>query len=135
MLSIFILGFAAVALVRFVVAQWRAIWLTSANQPLSDTFGDTVGIDSGSINESHFGNLIDLCRKESPGLKTISPWLPEVARYYRFLALLRTATSRRIPRVSSWFAAEMAACARYAAVTLDHHLRIDLDRRSAARSL
>ena len=135
MLSLFILGFAAVALVQFVVAQWRAIWLTSANQPLSDTFGATVGIEADCINESDFSNLLDLCRRQASGLKKISPWLPEVARYYSFLGVLRKATSRCIPSVSSWFAAEMAACSRYAAVALDHDLCIDLDRRSAARSL
>lgn len=135
MLSIFILGFAGIALVQFLVAQWRAIWLSAANQPLSDTLHAITGIETASITGNDFGTLLHLCEEQATGLKKISPWLPEVAQYYQVLAALKQASSRALPSVSAWFNGEMAACSRYVAVALDHHLCLAFDRQAATRSM
>ena len=135
MLSLFILGFAAIALAQFVVAQWRAIWLSAASQPVSDTLRAATGVEPDCINENDFGTLLSACREHASGLERVSPWLREVAGYYRVLAVLRNASAKLAPSASSWFGGEMAACSRYVAVALDHHLAVDFDRRAAARSL
>lgn len=135
MLSIFILGFAGIALVQFLVAQWRAIWLSAANTPLSDTLRAATGIEAASITENDFGTLLHLCQEQAPGLKKISPWLPEVAHYYQFLATLKRASSKVLPSASTWLSGEMTACSRYVAVALDHHLCMAFDQQAATRSL
>jgi hypothetical protein len=135
MISVFILGFAALALVQFVVAQWRATWLSAAAQPLSDTWHAETGLEAESIGASDFNTLLDMCREHAVGLKKVSPWLPEVARYYSLLASLKKASHKVLPSVSAWFSSEMTACSRYVAVALDHYIAVDFDRRAAARSI
>ena len=134
MLSIFILGFAALALVQFVVAQWRATWLSAAHQPVSDTLRSETGLEADTITDQDFGTLINLCHEQSTGLKKISPWLPEVARYYALLSSMKRASQNALPSFADWLTNEMTACSRYVAVALDNHLSVDFDRRAAARS-
>jgi len=67
MVSLFILVFASMALGRFAVSQWRTIWITAANQPISDSLQVTTGIDGASIGAQDFGSLLDLCDNLSPG--------------------------------------------------------------------
>jgi hypothetical protein len=80
MVSLFILVFASVALGRFAVSQWRTIWITAANQPLSDSLRVMAGIEDAGIGAKDFGSLLDLaitCLR--PEKKT--PWLKEVSLY------------------------------------------------------
>src|SRR6266404_2361242 len=63
MVSLFILVFASIALGRFAVSQWRTIWITAANQPISDSLQVTTGIDGATIGAQDFGSLLDLCDK------------------------------------------------------------------------
>jgi len=43
MSAFLILAFSVVALLRFAIYQWRLIWLTTANQPLSDSLRAAAG--------------------------------------------------------------------------------------------
>lgn len=133
MVSLFILVFAIIALARFGVSQWRAIWLTTANQPLSDTLRMTAGIDATTIGAQDFGSLMDLCESLSPDLKKKSPWLKEVSIYYRAVARLERVFRLKLPSISVWAGREMQTCSRYVAVVLDQSLSMSLDRRLAAR--
>src|ERR1700674_2813911 len=54
MLSLFILVFSGFALIRFAVSQWRAIWISAANQPVSDSLQLTAGIDAAAIGAGDF---------------------------------------------------------------------------------
>jgi len=134
MLSLLILLFSGFALIRFAVSQWRAIWISSANQPVSDSLQLTAGIDAAAIGAGDFGRLMTLCDQLSPELKTRSPWLKEVSLYYRVIANLERITGAKIPSISSWAKQEMKTCARYVAVVLDQNLSMNLDRRLAAQS-
>jgi hypothetical protein len=134
MVSIFILVFSVVALVRFAVSQWRAIWITSASQPLSDSMRITTGIDAEAIGARDFRSLLDLCDKLCPDLKKTSPWLREVSIYYRIVLRLEQIFQHKVPRVSMWASREMQSCSRYVAVLLDQNLSMSLDRRLAART-
>jgi hypothetical protein len=134
MLSLLILLFSGFALIRFAVSQWRAIWISSANQPVSDSLQLTAGIDAAAIGAGDFGRLLTLCDQLSPELKKSSPWLKEVSLYYRAVAKIEQITGAKVPSISMWAAEEMKTCARYVAVVLDQNLSMNLDRRLAAQS-
>jgi hypothetical protein len=133
MVSLFILVFASFALLKFSVSQWRAIWITTANQPLSDSLRTTAGVESAGIGAKDFGSLLDLCDNLSPGLKKKTPWLKEVSIYYGAVAKLEQIFKLKFPSISTWANSEMQTCSRYVAVVLDQSLSMSLDRRLAAR--
>lgn len=134
MFSILILAFAGFALVKFGIAQWRAIWISSANQPLSDALQVEAGIDGAAIGSQDFGTLMDLSERLCPGMKKNSPWLREVGIYYRYVAKIEQAFRLKVPAISAWANGEMQICSRYAAVMLDQNLSMNLDRQLAARA-
>jgi hypothetical protein len=134
MIPLFILAFSSVALIRFAVSQWRAIWIASANQPLSDSLHLTAGIDPAAIAAGDFPGLLNLCDQLSPDLKTSTPWLGEVSIYYRAMAALEHTCGSKLPSIASWATREMQTCARYVAVVLDQNMAMNLDRQLAARA-
>jgi hypothetical protein len=131
MTAVLILAFSILALVQFAISQWRMIWLTTANQPLSDSLRAATGIEAETIGPNDFGKLLGLCDEMAPRLKNGTPWLREVKRYYKVEKGFRSIQ----PAVSAWAASEMKTCSRYAAVVLDQNLALDLDQRAAVRSL
>jgi hypothetical protein len=135
MTAVLILVFSVLALVQFAISQWRMIWLTTANQPLSDSLHAATGIASESIGPNDFGKLLGLCDEMSPRLKKGTPWLREVKGYYGVVAKLEKSFRSLQPAVSAWAASEMKTCSRYVAVVLDQNLALDLDQRAAVRSL
>src|SRR3977135_1207253 len=134
MVSIFILVFAAFALVKFGISQWRAIWITTANQPLSDSLQLTAGIDGAHVGAGDFSTLMNLCNELSPDLKKKSPWLREVSVYYRAVENLGRSFRMKRPAISRWAKSEMQICSRYVAVVLDQSLSMSVDRQFAARA-
>jgi len=134
MVPIFILGFAAFALVKFGISQWRAIWITTASQPLSDALQVAAGIDGAAIGAGDFGTLLHLCNELSPDLKKKSPWLREVSVYYRLAEKLEHVFRVKLPAISAWAKGEMQICSRYVAVVLDQNLSMNMDRQFATRS-
>jgi hypothetical protein len=134
MLSLCILLFSGFALIRFAISQWRTIWISSANQPLSESLQLAAGVDAAAIGAQDFGRLMNLCDQLSPDLKKSSPWLSEVSLYYRVVARLEQFSNSRIPSISAWACHEMETCARYVAVVLDQNLAMNLDRRLAAQA-
>jgi hypothetical protein len=134
MVSIFILVFAGFALLKFGIAQWRAIWMTAANQPLSESLQLTAGIDRAHVDAGDFSTLMNLCNEMSPDLKKKSPWLREVSVYYRIVEKVEHAFRMKLPAISTWAKSEMQICSRYVAVVLDQHLSMSLDRQFATRA-
>lgn len=130
-----ILAISVLALCRFAVYQWRMIWLTTANQPLSDSLRAATGIDAESIGPKDFDTLLGLCDELSPQIRQATPWLREVRRYYGVLGKLEKAGQAVLPALSSWAAREMRICSRFVAVVLDQNLSLDLDRRAAVRPI
>ena len=135
MTAALILAFSVLALVQFAISQWRMIWLTTANQPLSDSLRAATGIDAETIGPNDFGRLLGLCDEMSPRLKKATPWLREVKGYYGVVAKLERSLRSIQPAISAWAASEMRVCSRYVAVVLDQNLALDLDQRAAVRSL
>jgi len=135
MTAAIILAFSLLALVQFAISQWRMIWLTTANQPLSDSLRAATGIETESIGPNDFGKLLVLCDEMSPRAKKATPWLREVKGYYGVVAKLEKTCRSFQPAVAAWAASEMRTCSRYVAVVLDQSLSLDLDQRAAVRSL
>src|SRR5260370_36404060 len=102
MVSVFILVFASFALVKFGISQWRAIWITTASQPLSDSLQLTAGIDSATISGGDFQMLMNLCDEMSPDLQKKSPWLREVSMYYRAVEKLEQTFRVNLLAISAW---------------------------------
>ena len=88
MTAVLILAFSVLALAQFAISQWRMIWLTTANQPLSDSLRAATGIEAETIGPNDFGKLLGLCDEMSPRLKNGTPWLREVKGYYSVVAKL-----------------------------------------------
>jgi hypothetical protein len=134
MVAVFILVFSAFALVKFGISQWRAIWIMTANQPLSDSLQAAAGIDGAAIGAGDFGTLLHLCNELSPELRKKSPWLREVSVYYRATEKLEHAFRTKLPAISAWAKGEMQICSRYVAVVLDQSLSMSMDRQFATRT-
>lgn len=135
MTAVIILSFSVLALAQFAISQWRMIWLSTANQPLSDSLRAATGIDAEAIGPNDFGKLLGLCDEMAPLLKRGTPWLREVKGYYHVMAKLQKAFQSMQPALSAWASKEMKTCSRYVAVLLDQNLSLDLDHRAAVRSL
>jgi hypothetical protein len=135
MTAAIILAFSVLALMQFAISQWRMIWLTTANQPLSESLRAATGIEAETIGPNDFGRLLGICDEMSPRLKRGTPWLREVKGYYTIVAKLEKSFRSIQPALSAWAAGEMKVCSRYVAVLLDQNLSLDLDQRAAVRSL
>ncbi len=135
MTAVLILTFSVLALLQFAISQWRMIWLTTANQPLSDSLRAATGLDAEAIGADDFVKLLGLCDEMAPLLKKGTPWLREVKGYYQVMAKLQRACQSVQPALSTWASKEMKTCSRYVAVLLDQNLSLDLDQRAAVRSL
>jgi hypothetical protein len=134
MTAVLILAFSLIALAQFAISQWRMIWLTTANQPLSEALHAATGFETENIGPNDFGTLLGLCDELSPRIKKATPWLREVKGYYRVVAKIEKACERVQPAVAAWASSEMKTCSRYVAVVLDQNLSFDLDSRAAVRS-
>jgi hypothetical protein len=135
MAAALILVISVLALTQFAISQWRLIWLTTANQPLSDTLRATTGLDGSAIQSADFDTLLGFCDELSPQIRKATPWLRQVSLYYGLMTKVQRAFGSVLPALGSWAANEMKTCARFAAVVLDQNLLVDLDRRAAARSI
>ncbi|MGC0773834.1 MAG: hypothetical protein WB543_12945 [Candidatus Acidiferrum sp.] len=135
MTAFLILVFSLAALAQFAVGQWRMIWLTTANQPLSEALRAATGIEAKNIGPNDFGTLLGLCDELSPRIKKTTPWLREVRGYYSIVAKLEKTCRSIQPAVAAWATSEMKTCSRYVAVVLDQNLSLDLDTRAAVRSV
>ncbi|HKV23495.1 MAG TPA: hypothetical protein VJN93_02790 [Candidatus Acidoferrum sp.] len=135
MTAALILAFSLVALAQFALSQWRMIWLSTANQPLSEALHAATGIEAETIGPNDFGRLLGLCDELSPRIQKATPWLRELRGYYAIVAGLQKLSMSFQPGLASWAASEMKTCSRYVAVVLDQNLALDLDRQAAFRSI
>lgn len=133
MVSFLILAISLTALIQFAVAQWRAIWISSANLAVSDALRSETGLDADTVQDTDFPKLIRLYNEVCPGKTTSAPWLKEIAHYYRAISALHEISQRFLPSISSWAGTEMRTCSRYVAVAIDHQLSINLDQLAAVR--
>lgn len=124
-IAAFILVLSVAALLRFGVAQWKSIWQTIAEQPLSGSLQSTTGVAADAIGPNDFELFARLCNESARPAGEHDIWLKEVRVYYRFLRALRTVTSGT-PALRRWTEGELAICSRYAGVILDRRLNTSL---------
>lgn len=120
MFAALIFVFSVSALIRFGVAQWRSIWRSIADQPLSGGFETVSGIAANAIGPDDFEAFAVLCTKSCRLPRQSEIWLKEVAIYYRSLRMLREICSTISPSVAEWAEKELVVCSRYAGAVLDH---------------
>jgi|SRR5215469_1249732 len=133
MIAALILVFSIGALLHFAVAQWKAIWITVAEQPLTSCLQSATGISADSIGPDDFERLSKLAHslKETAGPRETS-WMMEVRVYYRIVRMFSFVCGTMIPSCSIWAKKELVACSRYAAAVLDQRLNADLAYASVA---
>jgi hypothetical protein len=135
MTAILILAFSVFALLRFGISQWRMIWLTTANLPLSGSLRAATGIEGESVGPNDFVTLLGLCDQLSPRIRKATPWLREVNCYYCILTTVEKTFRSIQPALSAWASQERKTCSRFVAVVLDQNLSLDMDQRAAMRTI
>lgn len=122
MIAAFIVVLSIAALIQFAVAQWRAMWITIAEQPLSEFFAATTGIAPDEIRAEHFDFLTRTFEQLGTSGKQSNLWLKEVRVYYRTIRALKHFCEKQFPALAAWANHELVACSFYAAATLDQRL-------------
>jgi hypothetical protein len=122
MIAALIVVLSVAALIQFAVTQWRAMWITIAEQPLSPFFTATTGIAVEQIGPDHFDVLTRTSEQLGASGKQGSLWLKEVRVYYRIIRALKQFCEKQFPTFAAWANHELVACSLYAAATLDQRL-------------
>ena len=122
MIAAFIVVLSVAALIQFAITQWRAMWITIAEQPLSAFFTATTGIAVDQIGADHFDFLTRTSEQLGTSGKQSSLWLKEVRVYYRTIRALKQFCEKQFPALAAWANHELVACSLYAAATLDQRL-------------
>jgi hypothetical protein len=122
MIAAFIVVLSVAGLIQFALAQWRAMWITIAEQPLSAFFTATTGIAVDQIGADHFDLLTRTSDQLGPSGTQSSLWLKEVRVYYRTIRALKQFCEKQFPAFAAWTNHELIACSLYAAATLDQRL-------------
>jgi hypothetical protein len=126
MIAALILVFSVAALVQFATSQWRAMWITIAEQPLSELFTSTTGIARDKIRAEHFDFLTHTSKQLGASAKQSNLWLKEVQIYYRTIRAFDQICKKQVPTFSAWADRELATCSRFAAAILDQRLSSNL---------
>ncbi|MGB7750601.1 MAG: hypothetical protein WCF88_03540 [Candidatus Acidiferrales bacterium] len=122
MIAAFIVVLSVAALLQFAISQWRAMWLTIAEQPLSEYFTTATGIAGDGIRADHFDLLTRISEQVGASGKQSNLWLREVRIYYRTIRALNRSCEKQFPGFAAWANRELVACSLYAAATLDQRL-------------
>ncbi len=122
MIAAFIVVLSVAALIQFAVSQWRAMWITIAEQPLSEFFTATTGIARAEVRAEHFDFLTRTSEQLGTPATQQNLWLKEVGIYYRAVRVVGQFCERQFPTLAAWAEHELIACSRYAAATLDQRL-------------
>lgn len=126
MIAAFILVFSTVALVRFGICQWRAVWLTVAARPLSDCLQAATGLDGKSLRAEDFYVITRTSHYVNPAPQERNVWLREVGIYFRVVSLIEKLAGKHVPGITQWAQSELLSCAKYAAAVLDQRLNANL---------
>lgn len=113
-----ILVLSVAALAQFGLFYWRALLVSTAAEPLSDSLREATGHEE-ELGAQQFPALLAL-RELCPDLEGGKENWRGVRAYYGFLSLMKAAP---LPAVKQWADAEQSLCSRYAAVLLDRRLQ------------
>lgn len=93
MIAAFILVLSVAALVQFGVSQWRSIWISIAQQPLSESLQSATGIAASAIGADDFEVLARTSEQLCPSAQERNVWLKEVRVYYRLVRAVQGLSS------------------------------------------
>jgi len=119
MVSVFILAFSLVALIRFGILYCRGILLRAAELPVSEEVRTAAQLSGEEITGRDFAALA--------GVLSLTPGGPGgvtlVKAYFRVVQLVG-AIGRTQAACAAWAEKEMAICARYVGVQIDGRLQM-----------
>jgi hypothetical protein len=117
MVAATIITVSLVAFALLGLSYWRATISGIAANAISDRIRVAAGIGQKGIGPQDFHNIIIL-KDLSPDLCGRNECFKAICTYYCAVK----AVGKIIPVMSGWADAEMATCARYAAVLMEQHL-------------
>lgn len=121
MFAALILVISAVMLGQFVIFFWRANMLAVAAQPLSESMSAAQDAYSQALKPDDFEAAASMS-KMCPSLSTSGAKLWPIRAYYQVVRAI-SSLSAAMPQANAWARQEMAACARYVAVSIDQRLQ------------
>jgi hypothetical protein len=119
MVSVFILAFSVVALIRFGVLYCRGILLRAAELPVSEEVRTAAQVSGEEITGRDFAALAGVLSMTPGGSGGVSL----VKAYFRVVKLVG-AIGRTQAACAAWAEREMAICARYVGAQIDGRLQM-----------
>jgi hypothetical protein len=119
MVSVFILGFSLVALIRFGVLYCRGILLRAAELPVSEEVRTAAQLSGEEITGRDFAALAGVLSMTPGGSGGVSL----VKAYFRVVKVVG-AIGRTQAACAAWAEREMAICARYVGTQIDGRLQM-----------
>jgi hypothetical protein len=125
--SALILAISVVSLVRFTIGYWRATLIQAGSQTVSDEVRAAAQLKRATISGEDFAAL--------RGVHSLTPGgaggVGLVTAYYGIVKAVEVLAGRHAA-VSAWAKQEMATCACYVGVQIDHRLRLSMAPQGAA---
>jgi hypothetical protein len=125
-----IFAVSVIAFAQFGLYYWRATISGIAAQAISDRIRVAAGIAHARIGAEDFRNIIIL-KDLSPDLQGPHGSFVALRAYYAVVEKIGSF----VPATGGWAKAEMALCARYAAVVMDQHLQRNMAAAAQARGI
>ena len=119
MVSVFILAFSLVTLIRFGILYCRGILLRAAELPVSEEVRTAAQLSGEEITGRDFAALAGVLSLTPGG----SGGVTLVKAYFRVVQLVG-AIGRTQAACAAWAEKEMAICARYVGVQIDGRLQM-----------
>ncbi len=130
MVAAIIFAVSVVAFAQFGLYYWRATISGIAAQAISDRIRVAAGITHAAIGAQDFRSIIIL-KDLSPDLRGPNGSFAGIRAYYSLVEKVGSI----VPAMASWANAEMATCARYAAVLMDQHLQRNINCAAEVRGM
>ena len=119
MVSVFILGFSLVALIRFGVLYCRGILLRASELPVSEEVRTAAQLSGEEITGRDFAALEGVLSMTPGGSGGVSL----VKAYFRVVKMVG-AVGRTQAACAAWAEREMTICARYVGAQIDGRLQM-----------
>jgi len=133
MFAAVLLSVSVVALSQFALYYWRAVFAAVSTQPVSEGVLAAALVDNRQVTGEDFAAFATL-HELTPTLDPRGRGLGFVKTYYSVVDKLSNLIGNRMPAFASWCDAELATCARYAAVQIDMRLQLNYEMAASYRS-
>jgi len=121
LMAVVILAASLAALLQFFGIYCRSLIASSVAQPLSPEIQEVTGITSGAAGPEDFPRVVQLLRL-CPDFSNDRQQLSAIRIYFLLVKSARWTLASLLPDVRSWAETQLAQCAYFAAVALDHRV-------------